>query len=37
MAESLELIQRTASVILAVMSRPIADEVTNEERAEVAA
>jgi N-terminal domain of anti-restriction factor ArdC len=37
LAESLEVIQHTASVILASLEPPIADEVTNEEFAEVAA
>ena len=37
LAESLEVIQQTASVILAALEPPIADEVTNEEPAEVAA
>jgi hypothetical protein len=37
LAESLEVIQQTASVILAALEPPVADEVTNEELAEVAA
>jgi hypothetical protein len=37
LAESLEVIQQTASVILAALEPSIADEVTNEELAEVAA
>jgi hypothetical protein len=37
LAESLEVIQQTASVILAALEPPLADEVTNEELAEVAA
>ena len=37
LAESLEVIQQTASVILAALEPPIADEVTDEELAEVAA
>ncbi|HMH12367.1 MAG TPA: ArdC family protein [Edaphobacter sp.] len=37
LAESLEVIQQTANVILAALEPPIADEVTNEELAEVAA
>jgi hypothetical protein len=37
LAESLEVIQHTASVILAALEPPIADEVTNQELAEVAA
>ncbi len=37
LAESLEVIQQTASVILAALETPVADEVTNEELAEVAA
>jgi hypothetical protein len=37
LAESLEVIQQTASVILAALEPPIANEVTNEELAEVAA
>ena len=37
LAESLEVIQHTASVILAALEPPIPDEVTNEELAEVAA
>jgi N-terminal domain of anti-restriction factor ArdC len=37
LAESLEVIQHTASVILAALEPPIADEVTNEELAAVAA
>jgi hypothetical protein len=36
-AESLEVIQQTATVILAALEPPIPDEVTNEELAEVAA
>jgi len=37
LAESLEVIQQTASVIIAALEPPIVDEVTNEELAEVAA
>jgi hypothetical protein len=37
LAESLEVIQQAASVILAALETPIAGEVTNEELAEVAA
>jgi len=37
LAESLEVIQHTASVILAALEPPVGDEVTNEELAEVAA
>lgn len=37
LAESLEVIQQTASVILAALEPPIPDEVTNEELAEMAA
>ena len=37
LAESLEVIQQTASVILAALEPPIADEVINEELVEVAA
>jgi hypothetical protein len=37
LAESLEVIQQTASVILSALEPPIADEVINEELAEVAA
>ena len=37
LAESLEVIQQTASVILAALEPPIADEVTSEELEEVAA
>jgi hypothetical protein len=37
LAESLEVIQHTASVILAALEPPIADEVINEELVEVAA
>ena len=37
LAESLEIVQQTASVILASLDPPIADEVTSEELAEVAA
>jgi hypothetical protein len=37
LAESLEVIQQTASIILAALEPPIAKEVTNEELAEVAA
>jgi len=37
LAESLEVIQQTASVILAALEQPVGDEVTNEELAEVAA
>ena len=37
LAESLEVIQQTASVILASLEPPVAGEVTNEELAEVAA
>ena len=37
LAESLEVIQQTASIILAALEPPVADEVTNEELAEVAA
>ena len=37
LAESLEVIQQTASVILAALEPPVADEVTNEELAVVAA
>jgi hypothetical protein len=37
LAESLEVIQQTASVILGALEAPIADEVTNEELAEIAA
>jgi hypothetical protein len=37
LAESLEVIQQTASIILAALEPPIADEVTSEELAEVAA
>jgi hypothetical protein len=37
LAESLEIIQQTASIILAGLEPPIADEVTNEDLAEVAA
>ncbi|WP_158785619.1 ArdC family protein [Granulicella sp. L46] len=37
LAESLEVIQQTASVILAALEPSVADEVTNEELAEVAA
>ena len=37
LAESLEVIQQTGSVILAALEPPIAEEVTNEEPEEVAA
>jgi hypothetical protein len=37
LAESLEVIQQTASIILAALEPPIAEEVSNEELAEVAA
>jgi hypothetical protein len=37
LAESLEVIQQTASVILAALEPPIEGDVTNEERAQVAA
>ena len=37
LAESLEVIQQTASVILAALEPPITDEVTSEEPEEVAA
>jgi hypothetical protein len=37
LAESLEVIQQTASVILAALEPPVADEATTEEIAEVAA
>ena len=37
LAESLEVIQQTASVILAALEQPVGDEITNEELAEVAA
>ncbi len=37
LAESLEVIQQTASVIFAALEPPFAKEVTNEELAEVAA
>ena len=37
LAESLEVIQQTASVILIALEPPIAEEVTNEEPEEVAA
>ncbi len=37
LAESLEVIQHTASLILAALEPPVADEVPNEELAEVAA
>lgn len=37
LAESLEVIQQTASVILAALEPPIADEATDDELAEVAA
>ena len=37
LAESLEVIQQTASVILAALEPPIAEDVTSEELAEVAA
>ena len=37
LAESLEVIQQTASIILAALEPPIVDEIANEELAEVAA
>jgi N-terminal domain of anti-restriction factor ArdC len=37
LAESLEVVQQTASIILAALEPPIAEEVTNEELEEVAA
>jgi AMMECR1 domain-containing protein len=37
LAESLEVIQQTASIILAALEPPRAEEVSNEELAEVAA
>ena len=37
LAESLEVIQQTASIILAALEPPIAEEVSNEELAGVAA
>jgi hypothetical protein len=37
LAESLEVIQQTASVILAALEQPVGDQVTNAELAEVAA
>lgn len=37
LAESLEVIQQTAAVILAALEPPVANEVINEELAEVAA
>jgi hypothetical protein len=37
LAESLEVVQQTASIILAALEPPIAEEVSNEELAEVAA
>lgn len=37
LAESLEVIQQTASRILAALESPIAEEITNEELEEVAA
>jgi hypothetical protein len=37
LAESLEVIQQTATIILAALKTPVAGEVTNEELAEVAA
>jgi hypothetical protein len=37
LAESLEVIQQTASVILAALEQPVVEEATTDELAEVAA